>query len=345
MWAELVCGVVLYRLVKRFFWQDDAVSNLDSAHFNSLFAVAQRFEKLYHGCKVYVGLQIPDPDSASRKNIDLVLVTNHKKENGKSQLLDLVYLEKEKKAVVISVQNNILGFVSIDKENQWLCTDITTQKTEIFPDPVGETKQLVSILEEYLEQRGVVLPEGYMSFKVICPSPSFPAHNLDAFPHEVITYEQWKKLKPEQRSLYSNWIKGSFFTGKKKVQESFCDNLNSVLSTAPIWDRLELKDNKYILGEFIEFKGKSDDLNSLRKIKRSKVSHLAVHTTSMFGFASSTVIVRFTPRDYRAQGPSWSSHWQEITVSSSSEVLFQPQNSKKPFKYKLSSVVSVVLSA
>ncbi|CAA0824638.1 Unknown protein [Striga hermonthica] len=326
MWTELVCGVVLYRLVKRFFWEDDAVSDLDSAHFNSLFSVAQRFEKLCHGCKVYVGLRIPDPDSASRKNIDLVLVTNQK-------------------AVVISVKNNISGFVSIDKDNRWLCTDIKTEKTEIFPDPVAETKKLVPILKGYLEQRGVVLPKGYMSFTVICPSPSFPSHNLDAFPHAVITYEQWKNLKPEQRSLYSNWIKGSFFTGKKKVQESFCDNLNYVLSTAPIWDRLELKDNKYILGEFIEFKGKSDDPNSLKKIKRSKISRLAVHSFSMFGFASSTVIVRFTPRDYRAGGPYRSSNWQESAVSSSSEVLFQPQNSKKPFKYKLSSVVSMVLSA
>lgn len=38
---------------------------------------------------------------------------------------------------------------------------------------VAETKNLVSILEGYLEQRGVALPEGYLSYKVICPDPNF----------------------------------------------------------------------------------------------------------------------------------------------------------------------------
>lgn len=40
-----------------------------------VFLGGNRLEKLYVGSKVYVGLQIPDPDSGSRKNIDLVLVT------------------------------------------------------------------------------------------------------------------------------------------------------------------------------------------------------------------------------------------------------------------------------
>ncbi|KAL3630815.1 hypothetical protein CASFOL_023799 [Castilleja foliolosa] len=265
MWAEVICGLVLYRIVKRFFCQDDAVLDLDSSHFNSLFAVAKRFEKLYRGCKVYVGLQIPDPDSASRQNIDLVLVTNQE-------------------AIVITVKNNVSGYVSVDKDNNWVCTNAKSRKTERFPDPVAETKQLVSILVEYLEQRGVALPEGYLSCKVIFPSPCAPSNNSDAFPPEVITYEQWKELIPEKRSSYSGWIKGALYGGKNKMQESFCEKINSVLSTAPISDRLELKDGNYILGEFIEFKGRQDDLQALRKIKRSKVSRMTVQTISVFGF-------------------------------------------------------------
>ncbi|KAK6155412.1 hypothetical protein DH2020_009660 [Rehmannia glutinosa] len=324
MWAELICGLFLYRLVKRFFFEDDV--DLDSSHSNALFAVAseRRLEKLHQGCKVYVGLQIPDPDSASRRNIDIVLVTNQE-------------------AVVISVKN-VSGIVSVDEENNWVCNDAKNHKTERFPNPVAETKQLVSILEEYLEQRGVALPEEYLSFKVICPNPSFRSINSDAFPSEVITYNQWMQLKPEQRSLYSGWIKGALL-GKKKTQESLSEKLNSVFSTAPIWDRLELKDNKYILGEFVEFKGKQDDLQALRKIKRSKVSRLTVQKMSMFGFAHSTVQVLFAPRDYRVEGPSWTSQWEEVNVRSSTEVVFQPQNSKKPRNYKLSSVVSMLLSA
>lgn len=38
---------------------------------------------------------------------------------------------------------------------------------------VPESKRLVSILEEYLEQREVAPPEGYLSFKIICPNPNF----------------------------------------------------------------------------------------------------------------------------------------------------------------------------
>jgi hypothetical protein len=36
---------------------------------------------------------------------------------------------------------------------------------------VAETKKQASILESYLEQRGVALPEGYFSCKVVLPNP------------------------------------------------------------------------------------------------------------------------------------------------------------------------------
>lgn len=52
--------------------------------------------------------------------------------------------------------------------------------------------------------------------------------------------------------------------------------------------RLELKGNKYVLGEFIEFKGKEEDLQGLRKIKRSKISQLSVQKISMFGLGKSS---------------------------------------------------------
>ncbi|KAG6426630.1 hypothetical protein SASPL_110857 [Salvia splendens] len=380
--------------LKLFLYEDDTLLDLSSSHFSALFTVAKRLEKLYHGSKVYIGLQIPDTDSASRQNIDLVLVT-------------------QEGAMVITVKN-ISGFVSTDKDGNWVCTDGKHHKTEVISNPVPETKRLIPILEEYLEQRGVSLPEGYFSAKVICPNPKFSSIDSDSFPAEVITYDQWKILKPGQRSLYSGWIKG-VFGGKDKTQHSFYDQLNSALSTAPISDRcatmllylllldivvklngkcivehvfedyvelihvscyilsntlifysvfmygamfkitsrawaylrrLELKGNKYVLGEFIEFKGKEEDLHSLRKIKRSKISQLSVQKISMFGLAHSTVQVLFAPRDYRADGSSKaSSHWEEVTVRSSTEVVFQPLNSTKPHKYKLSSVISMSLSA
>ncbi|KAH6815384.1 plasma protein [Perilla frutescens var. hirtella] len=326
MWFAVIIGLIVYLVVKLFFYEDDTLIDLASSHSSALFTVAKRLEKLYNGSKVYIGLQIPDADSASRQNIDLVLVT-------------------KEGAMLISVKN-ISGFVSTDKDGNWVCTDGKHHKTDLVENPVPETKRLVSVLEEYLEQREVALPEGYLSPKVICPNPKFSSIDSESFPPEVITYDQWKQLKPGHKSLYSGWIKGVLRGGKDKTQESVYEKLISVLNTAPISDRLELKGNKYVLGEFIEFKGKEEDLHALKKIRRSKISQLSVQKISMFGLAHSTVQVLYAPRDYRVEGSSKaSSHWEEVTVRSSTELLFQPRNSTKPHKYKLSSVISMSLSA
>ncbi|KAG8381505.1 hypothetical protein BUALT_Bualt06G0128800 [Buddleja alternifolia] len=310
MLVPMICGLVLYGLAKIFFYQEDThrdSNDIDSSHSDALFDVAKRLEKLYKGSsKVHVGLQIPDPDSASRQNIDLVLVTH-------------------REAVVISVKN-ISGVVSIDKDGNWMCTNDKNHTTETIPNPVMETKKLVSILEEYLEQRGVALPEGYLSFKVICPNPNFRSIDSDSLPPEVVTYDRWEK-----------W----------QVQETFSEKLNVVLSTAPVWDRLELEGNKYVLGEFVEFKGKQEDQHALRKITRSKVSRVTVQKTRMLDFAHPTVEVLCAPRDYRVEGSSSSSsssQCEKVIVRSSTEVVFRPQNSEKPCKYKLSSVISMLLS-
>uniref|UniRef100_A0A164WT77 Uncharacterized protein n=1 Tax=Daucus carota subsp. sativus TaxID=79200 RepID=A0A164WT77_DAUCS len=82
--------------------------------------------------------------------------------------------------------------------------------------------------------------------------------------------------------MFSGWMKGAFNGGKKEIQEQLQQKLNFILSTAPMWDRLELK-GKYFLGEFLDFKGKQEDIQALRNIKRSKVNRLIVQKTSMFG--------------------------------------------------------------
>lgn len=56
--------------------------------------------------------------------------------------------------------------------------------------------------------------------------------------------------------------------------------------------RLELKGNKYVLGEFLEFKGKLEDLQALRNVKRSKVGRLIIQKTSMLGLGNLPVPVR-----------------------------------------------------
>ncbi|XP_062147395.1 uncharacterized protein LOC133855280 [Alnus glutinosa] len=322
MWVEIICGLIVYRLFKHFFYGDD-VLEVEASDSSALFSVANRLEKLFGG-KAYVGLRIPDADTGTRQNIDIVLVTKGE-------------------AMVISVKN-LSGFLSVNADGSWVCEGGSKHKTERLPDPVAETKKQASILESYLEQRGVALPEGYFSCKVVLPNPKLSTVHSSYFSSEVITYDQWTLLKPEPKSLISGWIKGAFRGGKKEMQESIHQKLDFILTTAPIWDRLELKGNKYVLGEFLEFKGKHEDINALKHIRRSKVSRMIIQKTSMFGFAPSTLQVLYSPRDYRSDGAS-ASEWKEVTVRSSTEVVFQPGDSSKVHKFKLSSVLSLSLSA
>lgn len=116
MWVQILCGLVIYKICKKLFYDDD-VLDVETSDSNAIFSVAARFnfslvnkipflyetwnskvvscffrmiilfdsfflnfykicrlEKLYKG-KAYVGLRIPDPDTGSRQNIDIVLIT------------------------------------------------------------------------------------------------------------------------------------------------------------------------------------------------------------------------------------------------------------------------------
>lgn len=61
--------------------------------------------------------------------------------------------------------------------------------------------------------------------------------NPDHFKPEVIQYENWVQLKPEPKGAFSGWIKGAFRAAKKDIQESTHQQLQTILSTAPMWDR------------------------------------------------------------------------------------------------------------
>ncbi|CAN7053300.1 hypothetical protein IGI04_028233 [Brassica rapa subsp. trilocularis] len=319
MWAEIICGLLIYKFVRRFF-KDDEISDETSSDSTALFSVAHRLEKLYGG-KAYVGLRIPDADTSSRQDIDLVLLT-------KGQV------------VVIGVKN-LSGIVTVASDGSWVCEAGKHDTTQTYPDPLVEVKKQASVLESYLEQRGVTLLEENLSCKVVIPNPNF--RTMHAFPSEVITYEEWKHLKPVSRKTLSGWVKGALWTGKE-MQESSHQKLNFILGTAPMWDRVELKSSKIVLGEFLEFKGKQEDTLALKQIKRSKVDRISIQQTSMLGFAPSRLQVRYSYRDYRSEGRSGSES-KEVTVRSSTEVVFQPRDSTKTKKFKLSSLLSISLSA
>ncbi|XP_022995191.1 uncharacterized protein LOC111490811 [Cucurbita maxima] len=322
MWFEILCGFIAFRLLRRFFGQGDGLE-IETSDSNALFAVASRLEKIYSG-KIFVGLRIPDADTGLRQSIDMVLVTKGE-------------------AVVVLVKN-LSGFVSVSADGSWICEGDGRQKSEILPDPVAETRRWASILESYLERRGVALPEGYLSWKVLLPNPKFRTVHSNYFPSEVITYDQWIQLKPESKSVFSGWIKSALRGGKKEMQESKDEKLNFVLNTAPMWDRLELKGNNLVLGEFLEFKGKKEDMQALREIKRSKVSCIVIQKMRTIGFGPSRLRVLYSTRNYQNEGTS-ASEWKEITIGSNTMVVFQMEYSSKVRKIKISSIVSLSLSA
>jgi len=327
MWVEILCGLVAYKVIRHFFFDDgdDAsyLADLDSSHSDLCFAVAARLEKLYAG-RCFVGLRIPDPDAGERQHIDVVLVT--------------------KREVMVVAIKNFSGFVEADKDGNWSCPTDKKRKQEIIPNPVLEVNRLAANLQSYLEQRGAKLPDGHIIGRVVLPNPNCrPSYNITIQP-EVMLYDQWKDLKADSKSGLSTWFKGAFTGSKSDMQDSVLQNLHFILSTSPMWDRLELKGDKNVLGEFIEFKGRHEDIQLLKNLKRSKVSRFIIQKSTLFGgFGRSRVQILYSPRDYRAEGAS-SSEWKEISVKQYTEIVFQPLHSKKVRKFKLSSVVSVTLS-
>ncbi|KAJ4884145.1 hypothetical protein Rs2_34238 [Raphanus sativus] len=315
MWVEIICGLI-YKFVRRLF-HDDELSDDETSGSTAIFSVGHRVEKVYGG-KAYVGLRIPDADTSSRQDIDLVLLT-------KGQV------------VVINVKD-LSGVVMVTSDGSWVCQ---SGKHQTYPDPLVEVKKQASVLESYLEQRGLTLLEGNLSCKVVIPNPNF--RTMHAFPSEVITYEEWKHMKPVSRNILSGWVKGALCTGKE-MHESSHRKLNFILGTAPMWDRVELKSSKIVFGEFLEFKGKREDTLALKQIKRSKVDRISIQHTSMFGFAPSRLQVVYSYRDYRSEGRSVS-ETKEVTVRSSTEVVFQPRDSTKIKKIQLLSLRSISLSA
>ncbi|WOL06990.1 hypothetical protein Cni_G15725 [Canna indica] len=321
MWIEILCGLVIYKVLRRIFNGDDAFPDIDSSDSDASFVVASRLEKIYGG-KAFVGLRIPDADAGTRQHIDVVLIT--------------------KREVMVVAVRNFSGFVTVGEDGNWVCTSDKKHNPPNHPDPVIEVSRQIEVLESYLERRGVTLPKGSIVGRVILPHPNCRATYSISSQQEVISFDKWSEIKPESKGGFSNWIKSA--VGKNEMQDNFYEKLTFILSTSPMWDRLELKGDRNILGEFFEFKANQDDMQALRNVKRTKVGRFIVQKPSMLGLGRSRLQVLYFPRDYRSEGASSSQLKEAAPVKPSTEVLFQPINSKKVKKFKLSSIVSVTLS-
>ncbi|KAJ1693495.1 hypothetical protein LUZ63_010193 [Rhynchospora breviuscula] len=323
MWVEILCCLVFYKLFRLYLGDDvDDFADINNSHSDICFAIASRLEKLYGG-KCFVGLRIPDPDSGNRQHIDIVLLT--------------------KKEILVVAVRNFSGYVHVNNDGNWSCTSDKKHKTETHPDPVLEVSAQITILQSYLEQRGASLPKGLINGRVILPNPYCIVSPSIMLQTEVLTHDKWRDLKPDSKDGDFNWVKSAFSGVKGENQDALHQNIHFILSSSPMWDRLELKGNRNVLGEFIEFKGHHSDMAALQSIKRSKVSRIVVQKASLLGLGNSRTQIVCSARDYRSDGSS-SSESKEIAVKPNTEVVFEPLNSKKPRKFKLSRIVSISLS-
>ncbi|KAG4187357.1 hypothetical protein ERO13_A08G097750v2 [Gossypium hirsutum] len=236
MWLEIIHGIIIYQLFRRFFYGGNDVLDVETSDFNVVFFVAKRTEKLCGG-KVYAGLNTPDADTGSRKSINIVLVTKGE-------------------AVVISVKN-VSGFVSINDDGSWTSKGGRSHQKEHTPDPVSHHARMpTSSATQSILLLNVYIRSVSVSIKALLDRFFNCSEIYRNFPPEVITYDQWVQLEPEPKGMIFGWVKSSFH-----------QQLNFILSTAPAilvqviiifhdFCRLVLKESKHVLGEFLEFKGK-----------------------------------------------------------------------------------------
>ncbi|GLJ46948.1 hypothetical protein SUGI_0990750 [Cryptomeria japonica] len=244
---------------------------------------------------------------------------------------------------VIAIRN-FAGILDAASDGSWSLRNSKGQFEKI-PNLVEETRIQAAILESYLERRGVILPAGYLSCKVILANSDCRALPSVTLHQEVLSYDKWMQLKEESRGGFREWLRHMFSRVERDVSDKIDKKLRFILSTSPAWDRLELKGSQQIYGEFLGFKGKKEDVDALKVVKRSKVAKIVKYKPIMFDLLSggSTVHLFCIPRDYRNEGTSEVER-TEVSVRAGTEVVFQPMDAKKAQQFKVKKIACLSLS-
>lgn len=197
MWIAVISGLVIYLIVKLFFYEDDTLLDLSSSHFSALFSVAQRYAGLFpffvknHQSQsilfeffygdfdfAQAGKALPwkqslhwptNPGRRFRFSPEYWSCSRHSRVIplfpfffGLIWFLDVNcfhvlritivlawFYGRERNcmvmwigwfcyrgAMVITVKN-ISGFVSTDKDGNWVCTDGKHHRTDVITNPVS----------------------------------------------------------------------------------------------------------------------------------------------------------------------------------------------------------------
>eukprot|EP00250_Pteridium_aquilinum_P031206 c43238_g1_i1 orf=205-1188(+) len=327
MWFDLVVIMATVRAVQLLFRRRNA-SN-DGADGLLKLTVAKSFQALYGG-NVYQALRIPDTGGRGHQVLDALLLT-------------------DRELYVFSVQG-MSGIVRSGGDAIWMETDSNGNVVE-HPNAVTQLKEKAAVLAQYIIRRGVTLPKDFLKLRVVfVDEMSRPEQEILLLP-EVLSYDRWKDIQEKaSRSSIFGIDSGiaSPSTSRGPLASPY-NQLHYILSTAPTWDRLELRGGGILYGDFVRFKGPYQDVEALAVAKRSKISQYeAIHKWSFWGFLGiypvTEVKVVCSLRDHR-QGPSVQRTKVEIQAKGDLEIIFQPEGTTKQCAFELRNVILLSLHA
>ncbi|KAJ7524722.1 hypothetical protein O6H91_17G018200 [Diphasiastrum complanatum] len=215
------------------------------------------------GVRVFDSLRIPDTENKGRREIDLVLLTNRK-----------IYVVEVK---------NWSGIIKLEPDGGW-CQIRKNGTIQKHPNIVEETRYRAALLEAYLSRRGADLPPMCIDYKVFLVNSECRPEQAILMQPEVLTGVQWKYLLDQDLDRgYFTWLGPLYSTSKKGfLKASVYKQLQFILSTTPTWDRMWLEGGRIMVGDFLQFKGRAEDMEALKFVKRPTVSNLAmVHFRSL----------------------------------------------------------------
>lgn len=327
MWFDLVVIMAVFRAIHLLFRR--RTSPDDGANGLLKLTVAKTFQAVYGG-SVFQALRIPDTGGRGHEAFDALLLT-------------------DRELYVFSVQA-LSGILRACRDGTWMETDLSGNAVA-HPNAVTQLQEKAAVLAQYIARRGVTLPKGFFKLRVVFVNAMARPEQEILLQPEVLSYDRWEDIKKKgsSSSIFGIDSNISIPSIAKNPLNFPHKQLHFILSTAPTWDRLELRGGGILFGDFLRFKGPSRDLEALAVAKRSKISQYeAFHKWSFWKFlgihAITDVKVVCTLRDYR-QGSSIQPTKVEIVVKGDLEIVFQVEGTSKPHAYELRDVVLLSLRA
>eukprot|EP00252_Welwitschia_mirabilis_P018761 TRINITY_DN4189_c0_g1_i2.p1 TRINITY_DN4189_c0_g1~~TRINITY_DN4189_c0_g1_i2.p1 ORF type:complete len:262 (-),score=35.91 TRINITY_DN4189_c0_g1_i2:421-1206(-) len=252
MWFAVVVGFTIYKVLKGVFF-DPSKEEIEGEQESRLkISIAKKLEQLYGG-EVFLGLRIPDASTGTRLAIDMVLLT-------------------KREASVILVKD-FKGILDVGTSGCWSLTNFKGQ-SESIPNLLEVAKHQASILEDYLERRGVQLHSGFMSYKVIFTNPKCRIQ-LKGNKEFFVVFVGFRGKKEDMDNL--NVIKRSKVAKIFNCRSSVFDLLVPVSKVHLFYVLRDHRQDNTYPAEMQELCVRADTELLLQSTDSKKIHHLPIH--------------------------------------------------------------------